>query len=188
FQAGYLKSIAAHQAVKTRLVENIATAYYGLVALDAQLKILNETVETREKTGSTIQALKDAGQVTQVAVDQNVAQYNNAKALEIEVKTEIVKLENTWSILLAKQPQHFERSTLDDQAITTGMKVGVPYVSLRNRADVIADVSDFIRAIELNNVAATSFYPSLTLREAGRFQSLEFQDWFTPVALFGNLV
>src|SRR5690554_7221691 len=109
FHAGYLKSIAAHKAVKTRLVENIATTYYSLVALDAQLKILNETVETREKTVSTIQALKDAGQVTQVAVDQNVAQYNNAKALEIEVQAEIFKLENTLSILLAKQPQHFER-------------------------------------------------------------------------------
>lgn len=188
FQAGYLKSIAAHQAVKTRLVENIATAYYGLVALDAQLKILNETVETREKTVSTIQALKDAGQVTQVAVDQNVAQYNNAKALEIEVKTEIFKLENTLSILLAKQPQHFERSTLDDQAITTEMKLGVPYVLLRNRPDVIAAESDFIQSFELTNVALTSFYPSLTLSAAGGFQSLEFQNWFNTNALFANLV
>src|SRR5690554_427704 len=188
FQAGYLKSVAAHQAVKTRLVENIATAYYGLVALDAQLKILNETVETREKTVSTIQALKDAGQVTQVAVDQNVAQYNNAKALEIEVKTEIFKLENTLSILLAKQPQHFERSTLDEQAITTEMKLGVPYVLLRNRPDVIAAESDFIQSFELTNVALTSFYPSLTLSAAGGFQSLEFQNWFNTNALFANLV
>lgn len=188
FQAGYLKSIAAHQAVKTRLVENIATTYYGLVALDAQLKILNETVETREKTVNTIEALKEAGQVTQVAVDQNVAQYNNAKALEIEVKTEIFKLENTLSILLAKQPQSFERSTLDEQSITTEMKLGVPYLLLRNRPDVIAAESEFIQSFELTNVALTNFYPSLTLSASGGFQSLEFQNWFSTNALFANIV
>jgi len=158
------------------------------VALDAQLKILNETVETREKTVSTIQALKDAGQVTQVAVDQNVAQYNNAKALEIEVQAEIFKLENTLSILLAKQPQHFERSTLDEQAITTEMKLGVPYLLLRNRPDVIAAESEFIQSFELTNVALSNFYPSLTLSAAGGFQSMEFQNWFNTNSLFANLV
>ena len=188
FQAGYLKSIAAHQAVKTRLIENIASTYYGLVALDAQLKILNQTVETREKSVSTIEALKEAGQVNQVAVDQNVAQFNNAKALEIEVKTEIFKLENTLSILLAKQPQHFERSSLDEQDITTEMKLGIPYLLLRNRPDVIAAESDFIQSFELTNVALTNFYPSLTLSAAGGFQSMEFQNWFNTNSLFANLV
>ncbi|MCX7546458.1 TolC family protein [Xanthomarina sp. F1114] len=188
FHAGYLKSIAAHQAVKTRLIENIASTYYGLVALDAQLNILTETAETREKSVHTIMALKEAGQVTQVAVDQNVAQYNNARALEIEVKTEIFKLENTLSILLAKQPQSFERSTLDEQAITTEMKLGVPYLLLRNRPDVIAAESEFIQSFELTNVALTNFYPSLTLSAAGGFQSLEFQNWFSTNALFANIV
>lgn len=75
FHAGYLKSIAAHQAVKTKLIESIATTYYTLVALDAQLEITKETIETRRKTVTAIESLKEAGQVTQVAVDQNVAQY-----------------------------------------------------------------------------------------------------------------
>ncbi|MCX7551165.1 efflux transporter outer membrane subunit [Xanthomarina sp. F2636L] len=188
FHAGYLKSIAAHQAVKTRLIENIASTYYGLVALDAQLKVLTETAETRKKSVTTIKALKEAGQVNQVAVDQNVAQYNNAKALEIEVKTEIFKLENTLSILLATQPQHFERSTLDEQNITTEMKLGVPYLLLRNRPDVIAAESEFIQSFELTNVALTNFYPSLTLSASGGFQSLEFQNWFSTNALFANIV
>ncbi|EGV42852.1 efflux transporter outer membrane subunit [Bizionia argentinensis JUB59] len=188
FQAGYLKSIAAHQAVKTRLIENIATTYYTLVALDAQLEITLETIESRNSSVETIQALKDAGQVTQVAVDQNVAQYNNARALQIDIERQIFKTENALSILLAKQPQSFERSKLDEQEITTEMKIGIPYVLLRNRPDVMAAENDFIQAFELTNVANANFYPSLTLSASGGFQSLEFNNWFDTNSLFSNII
>ncbi len=188
FQAGYLKSVAAHQAVKTKLIESIATNYYRLLALDAQLKITQQTVETRANSVETIQALKDAGQETQVAVDQNIAQYNNARALQVDIEREIFKTENILSILLAKQPQSYERGTLDNQNITTDMKLGVPYLLLRNRPDVMAAEYDFIGSFELTNVALTNFYPSLTLSASGGFQSLEFQNWFNTNSLFANLV
>ncbi len=188
FQAGYLQSVAAHQAVKTKLIESIATTYYRLLALDAQLKITQQTVETRANSVETIKALKDAGQETQVAVDQNIAQYNNARALQVDIEKEIFKTENTLSILLAKQPQHYERGVLGNQEITTEMKLGVPYLLLRNRPDVMAAEYDFIESFELTNVALTNFYPSLTLSASGGFQSLEFQNWFNTNSLFANLV
>ena len=84
-QANYLQTVAAHQAVKTELVARIATAYYQLLALDAQLEVTKASIETRDNSVVTIKALKDAGQVTQVAVDQNVALLNNAKALVVDL-------------------------------------------------------------------------------------------------------
>lgn len=188
FQAGYLKSIAAHQAVKTRLIEQIAATYYTLVALDAQLEITIQTIETRKQSVETIEALKDAGQVTQVAVDQNIAQFNNASALKIDIQREIFKTENALSILLGKQPQAFERSSLDVQNISAEMTLGVPYLLLRNRPDVIAAENDFIQAFEMTNVAKTHFYPSLTLSASGGFQSLDFDNWFDSNSIFANLM
>ncbi|MFD2551373.1 efflux transporter outer membrane subunit [Bizionia sediminis] len=188
FQAGYLKSVAAHQAVKTRLIEQIAATYYTLVALDAQLEITQQTIETRRESVKTIQALKEAGQVTQVAVDQNIAQFNNASALEIDIKREIFKTENALSILLGKQPQTFERNNLDNQNITTNLTLGVPYLLLRNRPDVIAAENSFMQAFEMTNVAKTNFYPSLTLSASGGFQSLDFDNWFNSNSIFSNLM
>ncbi|OBQ57104.1 TolC family protein [Tamlana sp. s12] len=188
FHASYLKSVAAHQAVKTKLIESIATTYYTLVALDAQLVVTKETVDTREKSVVTIQALKDAGEVTQVAVDQNIAIYNNAKAIQVDIEREIFRTENALSILLARESQQFERSTLDAQSITTPIKLGVPYLLLRNRPDVVAAESQFIQSFELTNVALTNFYPSLTLSASGGFQSLEFDNWFNTNSLFANIV
>ncbi len=187
-QANYLQTVAAHQAVKTQLVSSIASTYYQLVALDAQLAITKQTIETREKGVETIKALKDAGQVNEVAVDQNIAQYNNAKALQVDLETAIFKTENTLSILLGSTPQHFERNNLSVQAIETTIKLGVPVNLLSNRPDVMAAEFGLIQSFELTNVARSNFYPSLTLTASGGFQSLDFDDLFNTNSLFANLV
>ena len=188
YQADYLQSMEAHQAVKTRLIAKIATAYYQLLALDAQLAITKKTIQTREKGVETIKALKNAGQVTQVAVDQNIAQYNNAKALQVDLQTAIFKTENTLSILLGKPAQHFERSQIDAQHIDSELKLGVPAMLLANRPDVKAAEYGLMASFELTNVARSNFYPSLTLTASSGFQSLDFDKLFSGNSLFANII
>ncbi|GAK94629.1 RND efflux system [Nonlabens ulvanivorans] len=187
-QAAYLQSVAGHQAVKTQLISSIASAYYNLLALDAQLEITKQTIDTRQSGVETIKALKDAGQVTQVAVDQNVAQFNNARALQVDIETAIFKTENTLSILLGKGPQNFDRSTLESQVIEENIKLGFPSTLLRNRPDVMAAEYGLINSFELTNVANSSFYPSLTLTASGGLQSLQLDDLLSVNSLFANLV
>ena len=187
-QAGYLQSVAGHQAVKTQLISSIANTYYNLLALDAQLEITKQTIATRESGVETIKALKDAGQVTQVAVDQNIAQYNSARALQVDIETAIFKTENTLSILLGKSAQNFERSTLDTQKIDQDLKLGVPATLLSNRPDVMSAEYGLIESFELTNVANSSFYPSLTLTASGGLQSLELDKLFNVNSLFATVV
>jgi multidrug efflux system outer membrane protein len=187
-QASYLQSVAGHQAVKTQLISSIANTYYNLLALDAQLEITKQTIATRESGVETIKALKDAGQVTQVAVDQNIAQYNNAKALQVDIETAIFKTENTLSILLGKSAQNFERASLGTQIIDQDLKLGVPATLLSNRPDVMAAEYGLIQSFELTNVANSSFYPSLTLTASGGLQSLELDKLFNVNSLFATIV
>lgn len=188
FEADYLQSVAAHQAVKSRLIADISSTYYELLALDAQLKITEKSISVRDSSVYTIQALKDAGQVTQVAVDQNIALYNNARALMVDLESAIFQTENRLSILLGKGPQHYERSVLDTQQLESDLKLGVPANLLRNRPDVIAAEYNLIRAFELTNVARSNFYPSLTLTASGGFQSLDFEKLFSTNSLFATVV
>ncbi|MDG5490868.1 efflux transporter outer membrane subunit [Psychroserpens sp. SPM9] len=187
-QAAYLQSVAGHQVVKTQLVSSIANTYYSLLALDAQLEVTKQTIITRDSSVRTIKALKDAGQVTQVAVDQNIAQYNSAKALQVDIETAIFKTENTLSILLGKTPQHFERSRLDIQSIEQDIKLGISTTLLRNRPDVIAAEYGLIQSFELTNVARSNLYPSLTLTASGGLESLELDNLINTNSLFANLV
>ncbi|MCK0132180.1 efflux transporter outer membrane subunit [Flavobacteriaceae bacterium F08102] len=188
FQAKYLQSISAHQLVKTNLISSIATTYYRLVALDAKLGVINTTIENRAKSIEIIKALKESGQVTQVAVDQYIAQYKNAQALKVDLETEIFTVENTMSILLGKGPQAIKRSILDNQVIPRQVAVGYPATLLSNRPDVMSAEYELISAFELTNVARSEFYPSLTLTASGGFQSLEIDQWINANSLFANLI
>ena len=187
-QAAYLQSVAGHQAVKTQLISSIANTYYNLLALDAQLEVTKQTIITRESGVKTIKALKDAGQVTQVAVDQNIAQYNSAKALQVDIEVAIFKTENTLSILLGKTPQTFERSSLDIQNIDQDIVLGVPATLLSNRPDVMAAEYGLINSFELSNVAKSNLYPSLTLTASGGLESLDVDNLINANSIFANII
>ncbi|MBE7629753.1 efflux transporter outer membrane subunit [Tenacibaculum piscium] len=187
-QAVYLQSVAGHQAVKTKLIAGIATTYYNLLALDAQLEITKQTILTRESSLATIKALKDAGQVTQVAVDQNIAQFNNAKALQVDIENAIFKTENTLSILLGKTSTSIQRSSLAVQKNDQNITLGIPTNLLRNRPDVIASEYNLIKSFEQTNMAKSSLYPSLKLTATGGLQSLDLDKLFNINSLFANIV
>ncbi|WP_417557414.1 efflux transporter outer membrane subunit [Mesoflavibacter zeaxanthinifaciens] len=187
-EASYLQTVAAHKAVKTELISAIASTYYQLLALDEQLQITEKTIATRDSSVYTIKALKDAGNVTQVAVDQYIAQFNNAKALKVDLQAAIFRTENTLNFLLGRPAEPIERSKLTEQQLDEKITLGVPATLLRNRPDVIASEYNLINAFELTNVAKSNFYPSLTLTASGGFQSLELDKLFNANSLFATVI
>ena len=188
FEASYLQSIAAHQAVKTELIANIASVYFQLLALDEQLRLTEQTIANRDSSLITTKALKESGYVSEVGVKQTEAQLHTASALLIDIKMNIKLLENTMSILLGEAPHAIERSSLDQQEVIPELNVGFPVQLLRNRPDVIAAEYNLINAFELTNVARSNFYPSLTISATGGLQSLELDKLFSVNSLFATVV
>ena len=189
-QASYLQSVAAHQAVTTQLISNIASVYFQLIAFDEQLRIAEQTVAYRESSLETTKALKQAGNVTEVGVKQTEAQLHAARALVVETKQNIKLLENTMSILLGEEPGEILRNSLDQQQLAeVDLKVGFPIQLLRKRPDVIANEYSLINAFELTNVARSNFYPSLSITSAtGGLQSLELDKLFSVNSLFATVI
>lgn len=186
-QASYLQTVAAHQAIKTDLVAAIATTYYQLMGLDKQRKVIQETIVTRKSGLETTIALKEAGQVSEVAVKQTEAQLYTTEILLIDIDTNIKLLENTFSILLGESVDGIIRNSLDRQQLDMPLRTGVPADLLTNRPDVLQAEYGLINAFELTNVARSNFYPSLRLTASGGFQSLELDNWLDASSLFSNL-
>src|SRR5690554_1677677 len=186
--AQYLQTIAANQAVKTQIITGIASIYYQLLALDAQLKIAEQTFENRSKSIETIQALKDAGQVTEVAVKQTEAQKLATEIIIEDLKYNITILENTMSILLGENAQRIERTTFEEQELNPEIKLGVPANLLSRRPDLIAAEYGLVNAFELVNVSRSNFYPSLTITATGGFQSLELKELIGTNSIFANII
>ncbi len=186
--ASYLQTVSAHQAVKSNLVAAVASTYYQLLAFDEQKRITEETIANRTESLETIKLLKDAGNVTEVAVQQTEAQLLNAQSLLLDIDNNIKLLENSFSILLGENPNKVERGSLENQKINQELTVGVPMQLLANRPDVMAAEYGLVNAFELTNVARSNFYPSLRLTANGGVQGIEIDKLFDAQSLFGSVV
>src|SRR5690606_4949785 len=141
-----------------------------------------------ENSLETTKALKEAGNVSEVGVQQTEAQLYTAQAILLDLKNNARLLENTMAILLGEMPMDIERSSLESQVIDTELTTGVPSQLLSNRPDLIAAEFQLRNAFELTNVARSNFYPSLTLSASGGLQSLEFDNLFNANSLFATLI
>lgn len=186
--ATYLGTLAAHKGVKSDLVASIASAYFQLLTFDDQKKIIQKTIKLREDNLETTKALKDAGVLTEVAVQQSQALVYNAKSLLIDIDTQISLLENTVSLLMGIPSQKIERTTLESQKIPNTLAVGFPVNLLSNRPDVMRAEFNLMNAFELTNVARAQFYPTLRLTGSGGVQSVDIDHLFSVNSLFANVV
>lgn len=186
--ASYLGTVAAHKAVKSDLVASVASAYYQLLTFDAQKRIITETIAVREKNLETTKALKTAGTLTEVAVQQSEALVFNAKSLLIDIDTQIQLLENTMSLLMGEPSHTIERSTLEGQSLPIDVKLGYPAQLLANRPDVMRAEYNLMNAFELTNSAKAQFYPTLKLTGSGGLQSVDIDHLFSVNSLFANVV
>lgn len=186
--AAYLGTVAAHQSVKSSLVASVASAYYQLLTFDDQKRIIQETIDVREKNLETTKALKISGTVTEVAVQQSEALVYNAKSLLIDMDTQIQLLENTMSLLIGEPSQSITRSTLESQKIPISLQLGYPAQLLANRPDVMKAEYSLMNAFELTNSAKAQFYPTLKITGSGGLQSVDIDHLFSVNSLFANIV
>ncbi|NSL90872.1 efflux transporter outer membrane subunit [Chitinophaga sp. Mgbs1] len=187
-QATWLQQVAAQQAVKSRLVADIASTYFTLLALDEQLQVLEKTLVNRTEDVNIMKELKASSIVNGAAVVQSEANRYAAAVAIPDVKQQIRETENALSILLALPPAGIARGTLNNQLLPGALHTGIPAQLLQYRPDVREAEFAFRAAFENTNIARTAFYPSLTITAAAGFSSFSFSDWFTDAGLFGNVL
>jgi NodT family efflux transporter outer membrane factor (OMF) lipoprotein len=187
-QAGYLQSEASRRAVESALVANMASAYYQILALDAQVEVAKRTVTNRKESLETMKSLKEAGRVTEAAVKQTEAQLYSTQILLLDLEQNVSLLENTMSFLLGRSVGAIDRGKLENQEINMELKMGFPVQLFSNRPDVMAAELGLRNAFELTNVAKSNFYPSISVNATVGLESIKFEDWFSTSSIFSNVI
>ncbi|MGQ8337020.1 TolC family protein [Sunxiuqinia sp. A32] len=186
--ANLLASDAGQKAVQTRLIANIATAYYNLMALDAQLAITHETVQNNIELVETMKVLKESGRVTGAAIVQSEAARYAAEVTIPDLEQRIRQTENTICLLLGRVPGTIERGLLDQQKVADMLNTGVPSQLLENRPDVMQAEYAVISAYEITNSAKAYFYPALTITAQTGFASTDLADLLDPTSFASNVL
>lgn len=186
--ANLLATDAGKKAVQTRLIANIASAYYTLLGLDSKLQLTRETVQNNIDLVETMTVLKESGKVTGAAVVQTQAARYAAEVTIPDLEQQIREAENTLCLLLGRTPGHIDRGQLDSQQLSPVLQTGVPAQLLDNRPDVMQAEYNVVSAYEVTNSARAYFYPALTITASTGFAASDLDELLDPVSFAANVV
>ncbi len=186
--ANLLATDAGKKEVQTRLVANLATAYYTLIGLDSKLEITRQTVKNDIEQVETMKVLKESGKVTGAAIVQSEANRYAAEVTIPDLEQQIRETENVICLLLGRVPGTIERGKIVDQILPSSLQTGVPAHLLNNRPDVMQAEFGVMSAYETTNAARASFYPALTVSAQVGFVATNINQFFDPKTFASNII
>jgi NodT family efflux transporter outer membrane factor (OMF) lipoprotein len=187
--AAYLVTEEAKKAIQVNLIATVAHRYYNLLMLDEQLNIAEKNKALSEKTVRVISRQFEAGQVTNLAVEQATAQQLQAERIVPQLEKEIAIQENALSILIGVMPADIERDgNILEMKLHDSLPVGIPASLLSFRPDVKALEYELEAANARVGIAKAYIYPSLNITANAGLNSFMADNWFNiPASLFGTL-
>lgn len=187
--ASYMGQKENMTALKTRIVVQVAQAYYNLISLDEQLKIAQKNVELSDSTLVMIRMQYASSLVNSLAVEQMEAQKKTAELLIPLANQNIEIQENALSILCGEYPNKVERSgNLESAMPETVFAQGVPANLLSRRPDVKAAEYAIVAANSKAGLAKAAMLPSISITPSIGSNSFRFNSWFDlPGSLIKNL-
>lgn len=176
------------QAAHSQIITGVATCYYTIATLNAQLALSKETAEIWAKNVEIMKDYKEAGRVNQAAVVQSQAQYWSILASITDLETALTQANNSMSLLLNEAPATWEIPATARMEVPQILRDGVAMRELAMRPDVRAAEEGLATAYYATNSARAAFYPGITITSNGGFTNLLGSfiknpgDWFIQLA------
>lgn len=180
-RAQLLAQVWAQRAVRMTLVEEVATAYIQIRALDRQLAIAQQTLAVRRQSVALTQRLADGGSAPLSDLRQAEELLYTATAQIPQLEQQIQQEENGLRLLLGENPGPVAHT--DPNALTPppqDVPTGIPSRLLERRPDILEAEEQLIAANAQIGVARAQFFPQLSLSASGGVGGNEFSNLFDP--------
>ena len=192
-RANLLATEWGQKAVKWSLVSNVASAYFQLLELDAEMEISRRTLSSRQESLRLVQVRAKGGVTPLLDVRQSEQLVYTAAATIPDLERRIEQQENLISILLGNNPGAVTRGkTLVENPILPTVPVGLPSSLIERRPDIQSAEQQLVAANARIGVAKAAYFPQITLTATGGYQSPALTNLFTgPAGLWsfgGQLV
>jgi len=167
------------------LQASMASDYFQLRGLDAQTKLLQETIKVLEGQLDLTQRRLKGGVATEVDVAQAQTQLETTRAQLVDVGVARAQFEHAIGTIADYKLPTFSIpfSPLDLQL--PKIPLGVPSQLLERRPDIAAAERRTAAANEQIGIAVSAFYPTINLTGQGGFESTHIGTWIQgPSALW----
>src|SRR5476649_1082465 len=163
--AQVLASEADRDGVLLLLSSQVATTYWQIRGLDAEIAILNGALATRHETEDLITARFNAGLSNELDTSRARIERANAEADLHEVQRQRNQLEHSLATLVGGSPTSTMLRALANGVLPQppAIPVGLPASLLSQRPDLAGSVANLRSANAQIGVAESAFYPSISL-------------------------
>ena len=155
----------------------LAQNYFQICSLDAQKKLLDETVAAYQKSLELTKRRYTSGVSSKNDVLLAETQLKTTQAQAIDVGVQRSQLEHAIALLIGKPPSVFTipPTPLAKKPVVT--PVGLPSELLERRPDIAGAERRLAAANAQIGVAKAAYFPSIILNATGGFESSHFSDW-----------
>jgi len=162
--AEYFATDEARRGVMLSLVSQVATEYFQLRSLDAQLEIAKHTVAAFQETYDLFNRRFEGGAASALETSSAEASLNSVAAQIPLLENRIVAEENVICVLLGRNPGPITRGIANnDEILPPQVPSGLPSDLLQRRPDLRESEEHLVAANANVGVAMANFFPTISL-------------------------
>ena len=168
------------RTAQTLVVSDVATNYFSLLELDAELLIAKRTLAVRQESLRLIAARQRGGLATMLDVRQAEELVYQASQTIPDTERAIEQTENQISLLLGNSPGGIPRGTsLVQQKQLPNVPAGLPSSLLQRRPDIRSAEQLLVAQNALVKAARAAYFPTISLTGIFGVQSDSLSSLFT---------
>ena len=180
-------SAADLRAAQLSAQATLVQSYLQLRVIDAQRRMLDETVTAYERSLQITQNRYDAGVAGRVDVAQAQSQLNSTQAQAIDLGVQRAQFEHAIATLIGKAPANFHLEPTYSVPALPAIPLALPSQLLERRPDIAAAERNVAAANAQIGVAQAAYFPDLSISGSGGYQSSSFSQLLTLPNRFWSL-
>jgi outer membrane protein, multidrug efflux system len=169
------------------LTTDLASSYFSLRELDAEIDVLNRSVGLQKKALDYVTAQHDLGAVSGLDVLQQQSLLDSTRVQAQLLLNQRAQFEHAIAALVGTPAPQFAIAPATDQHPLPSIPLGVPSDVLQRRPDVASAERAMAAANAQIGVAKAAFFPSLTLNGTVGWESTAFSSLISAPSLLWTI-